>query len=79
MKYAWKFTMTTDAGPCWDMRQEGRLVAYARRAKESGWFVRISELNPAFTDEKIYIEEELFPPTFMTFMLEMHKNETSNH
>ena len=68
--------MTKEHGPMWDMFEDRRLVAYARRAKKGGWFVRISELNPSFAHEKIYIGDDTNPIAFMTLMLEMHKKET---
>jgi hypothetical protein len=60
----------------WDMFEDGKLVAYARRAKKAGWFVRISELNPSPDTEKIYIGDDINPIDFMKTMLEMHKKET---
>lgn len=73
---SWKFSMTPQHGPMWDVYEDGALVAYARRAKEAGWFVRISELNPNLQHEKIYIDEDVNPVNFMNMMLEMHKKET---
>ena len=71
----WRFSMTPASGPCWDMYENGKLVAYARRAKKAGWFVRVSELNPNRDTPKIYIDEDVSPIAFMTTMLEMHKKE----
>lgn len=71
----WKFSMTPQHGPMWDMFENDKLVAYARRAKEAGWFVRISELNPTPDTEKIYIGEDVNPIDFMKTMLELHKKE----
>lgn len=68
--------MTREHGPMWDVFENGKLVAYARRAKKAGWFVRISELNPSPTTEKIYIGDDINPIDFMKTMLEMHKKET---
>ena len=68
--------MTPQHGPMWDMFEDGKLVAYARRAKKAGWFVRISELNPSPDTEKIYIGDDINPIDFMKTMLEMHKKET---
>jgi hypothetical protein len=77
MERTWKFSMTPQHGPMWDMYEEGKLVAYARRAKKEGWFVRISELNftPAL-HERIYIGEDTDPINFMNLMLSLHKKET---
>jgi hypothetical protein len=61
----------------WDMYEDGKLVAYARRAKKEGWFVRISELNPSPNTEKIYIGEDTDPINFMNLMLSMHKKDNS--
>ena len=68
--------MTKEHGPMWDIYEDGKLVAYARRAKKTGWFVRISELNPSPNTEKIYIGEDTDPINFMNLMLSMHKKET---
>ena len=67
--------MTKEHGPMWDVYEAGKLVAYARRAKKEGWFVRISELNPSPHTEKIYIGDDVFPINFMNLMLSMHKKE----
>ena len=75
MEHTWKFSMTEQHGPMWDMLEDGKLVAYARRAKEGGWFVRISELNPSPDTEKIYIDDDVFPVDFMNLMLSMHKKD----
>ena len=77
MERTWKFSMTEQHGPMWDMLEDGKLVAYARRAKDGGWFVRISELNPSPDTEKIYIGDDVFPVDFMNLMLSMHKKEHS--
>lgn len=68
--------MTKEHGPMWDMFEDGKLVAYARRAKHTGWFVRVSELNPSPNTEKIYIGDDTNPINFMNLMLEMHKKDT---
>jgi hypothetical protein len=63
--------------PCWEIHQRRShglnpiLVAYAKRAKNGGWFVRIGNMNPRKSDERIYIDEHVFPPAFMTTMLHM--------
>ena len=62
-------------GPSWDVFEDDKLVAYARRAKDAGWFVRISELNPNINTKKIYIGDETYPIGFMNLMLSMHKKE----
>lgn len=67
--------MSPVSGPCWDMYENAKLVAYARRAKKAGWFVRIVQLNPTPDTEKIYIGDEVYPVHFMTTMLELHKKE----
>ena len=77
MERTWKFSMTAEHGPMWDMFEDGKLVAYARRAKDTGWFVRISELNPSPDTDKIYIGDDVFPVDFMNLMLSMHKKEHS--
>jgi len=82
MKYTWTFTMGTRREPCWSMFEgeshtivgKPKLVAYAKRAKNGGWFVRISELNGELNTEKIYVDDDVFVPNFMQLMLEMHKN-----
>ena len=63
-------------GPCWEVREDGKLVAYAKRAKKEGWFVRVSELNPTSLHDKIYIGDDVFPINFMNLMLSMHKKDT---
>jgi hypothetical protein len=68
--------MTRQHGPMWDVFEDDKLVAYARRAKEAGWFVRISELNPSPHTEKIYIGDDANPINFMNLMLDMHKKDT---
>ena len=77
MTYQWSFTMGSKKEPTWDVRSStGRLIAYAKRAKKEGWFVRISGVNNDVSrDDKIYIDEDVFPPDFMKTMLEMNKNE----
>jgi hypothetical protein len=75
MERTWKFSMTKEHGPMWDMFEDGKLVAYARRAKGTGWFVRISELNPSPDSEKIYIGDDVFPVDFMNLMLSMYKKD----
>jgi len=73
----WKFSMGTKTEPCWEVHQRRDrglkpiLVAYAKRAKDAGWFVRIGNMNGHLEDEKIYIDENVFPPSFMTSMLHM--------
>jgi hypothetical protein len=75
--------MTKEHGPMWDMFEgvngigNPKLVAYARRAKNGGWFVRISELNPSPDSDKLYVDDDVFPPHFMQMMLEMHKKPNS--
>jgi SET domain-containing protein len=76
MERTWKFNMDRKNGPEWLMYEDDKLVAYARRAKEAGWFVRISELNPTPNTEKIYIDDDVYPINFMNLMLEMHKKDT---
>jgi len=74
-KYKWRFVMGTKTEPTWDVHsQTGKLIAYAKRAKDTGWFVRISGLNNMLGEEKIYIGDDVFPPDFMKTMLEMHKS-----
>lgn len=77
----WKFSMGTKTEPCWEMYQRRShglnpiLVAYAKRAKDDGWFVRVGNANPKPSDEKMYIDSHVFPPSFMTTMLHMtHRN-----
>ena len=71
----WGFTMGTNTEPCWQVHQlsgdRWKLVAYAKRAREGGWFVRIGNVNPQMSDEKMYIDEEVFPPDYMLSMLHM--------
>lgn len=82
MNRTWKFTMGTKREPCWSMYEgeshvtagSPKLVAYAKRAKDGGWFVRISELNGNPGSEKLYVGDDVFIPHFMAMMLEMHKN-----
>lgn len=74
-KYTWNFKMGSGIEPVWDVRsQSGLLIAYAKRAKDAGWFVRISGLNDNPKSEKLYIGDDVFPPDFMKTMLEMHKD-----
>ena len=69
--------MGTKTEPCWEIHQRRdwglnpALVAYSKRAKEGGWFVRIGNMNRDPSSEKIYIDEHVFPPSFMTTMLHM--------
>jgi hypothetical protein len=68
--------MGTKDEPCWSVYQrtqdgKGNLVAYAKRAKDSGWFVRVGNVNPNPMDEKMYIDDAVFPPDFMISMLHM--------
>lgn len=81
-KYRWKFTMGTKKEPTWEVRtttdapssEHYALVAYAKRAKNAGWFVRISGVNEvASRDDKIYIGDDVFPPSFMIALLGMNK------
>ena len=73
MERTWKFSMTEQHGPMWDMLEDGKLVAYARRARDSGWFVRIKDINPSPDTEKIYIGDDVFPIDFMNLMLSTHR------
>ena len=76
--------MGTKKEPTWEVRypnadrmvfEQFGLVAYAKRAKDAGWFVRISGVNgdPSRGDEKVYIGDDVFPPSFMIAMLGMNK------
>ena len=76
--------MGTMKEPTWEVRtspgdhmsfESFRLLAYAKRAKKEGWFVRISGVNgdPSRGDEKLYIGDDVFPPSFMIAMLGMNK------
>ena len=76
--------MGTETEPVWEVHATGlplsvdkhprnRLIAYAKRAKDTGWFVRISGVNNMLGTEKIYIGDDVFPPDFMKTMLEMNK------
>lgn len=71
----WGFVMGTHTEPCWQVHQlsgdHWKLVAYAKRARDGGWFVRIGNVNPRPEDEKMYIDEDVFPPEFMLSMLHM--------
>lgn len=72
----WTYSMGTKHEPCWSVYQrtqdgKGILVAYAKRAKDSGWFVRVGNTNPNPEDEKMYIDDAVFPPDFMISMLHM--------
>ena len=72
--YTWKFTMGTKKEPTWEVRNSNKtLIAYAKRAKDAGWFARISGLNDETESQKIYIGDDVFPPDFMKMMLEMNK------
>ena len=84
--YSWKFTMGTKKEPVWEVfsgspaplsLDKYRLIAYAKRAKKEGWFVRISGVNEDMKDAKIYINEDVFPPDFMTAMLGMNKRDNT--
>lgn len=76
--------MGTKTEPTWEVHSTGspkdidqyprnRLIAYAKRAKDAGWFVRISGLNDNPKSDKLYVGDDVFPPDFMKMMLEMHK------
>ena len=67
----WEVRTTTDA----PSSEHYALVAYAKRAKDAGWFVRISGVNgdPSTGEKKIYIGDDVFPPSFMIAMLGMNK------
>jgi len=75
--------MGTKKEPTWEVRhpnadrmtfEQFGLVAYAKRAKDAGWFVRISGVNEvASRDDKIYIGDDVFPPSFMIALLGMNK------
>lgn len=74
----WGFTMSTTSEPTWTVHQgngttagDWKLVAYAKRARDGGWFVRIGNVNPYTSDEKMYIGEDVFPPDYMLAMLHM--------
>jgi len=83
--YTWKFSMGSKKEPVWEVfsgspaplsLERYRLIAYAKRAKDTGWFVwfvRISGVNNELGTEKIYIGDDVFPPDFMKTMLEMNK------
>jgi len=67
--------------PVWEVLQGAnatgkhyKLLAYAKRAKKEGWFVRISGVNEKVGTEKIYIGDDVFPPDFMIAMLGMNNN-----
>ena len=76
--------MGIDQEPCWSMYEgeshttvgKPKLVAYAKRARDGGWFVRISGVNGDPSTDKIYIDDDVFIPNFMTTMLELHKKPT---
>ena len=79
--YQWRFAMGTRKEPTWEVFQGAndtgnhyKLLAYAKRAKDAGWFVRISGVNNVIGSQKIYIGDDVFPPDFMKTMLEMNKN-----
>lgn len=76
--------MGTMKEPTWEVRypnpdhrasEQLGLVAYAKRAKDAGWFVRISGVNgdPSKGEKKIYIGDDVYPPSFMIAMLGMNK------
>ena len=78
--------MGTKKEPVWEVfsgspaplsLEKYRLIAYAKRAKKEGWFVRISGLNGELGTEKIYIGDDVFPPDFMKTMLEMNKHDNA--
>ena len=82
--YQWRFTMGTMKEPTWEVFSGSpaplsvdkyRLLAYAKRAKDAGWFVRISGVNgdPSKGEKKLYIGDDVFPPDFMIAMLGMNK------
>jgi len=72
--------MGTSKEPTWDVRNSNKtLIAYAKRAKKEGWFVRISGLNNELDSQKIYIGDDVFPPDFMKTMLEMNKLTKGNY
>jgi hypothetical protein len=79
--YTWKFSMGSFLEPTWNVHvtenltKRRYLVGHAKRAKNAGWFVRISGVNgdPANGEEEIYIGDDVFPPDFMKTMLEMNK------
>ncbi|CAB4123528.1 hypothetical protein UFOVP48_23 [uncultured Caudovirales phage] len=78
--YKWKFTMGTDREPVWEVfrsQTSFALIAYAKRAKDAGWFVRISGVNGQLGYKKLYIDDDIFPPDFMIAMLGMNKNENN--
>ena len=73
--------MGTNKEPTWEVFQGAnatgkhyKLLAYAKRAKKEGWFVRISGVNEGTANPKIYIGDEVFPPDIMIAMLGMNKN-----
>lgn len=75
----WTFEMSTTIEPTWSVQQlsgeRWKLVAYAKRARDGGWFVRIGNVNPKPSDEKMYIGDDVFPPEYMLAMLHMtHRN-----
>lgn len=72
----WKFSMTPQHGPMWDLYENDSLVAYARRAEDGGWYVRLREYNPSPDTEKIYIGDDVCPVDFMNIMLGLYKEET---
>lgn len=75
MNRTWKFSETPQHGPMWDAYEDGELVAYARRYKGEGWFVRIRTLNPSPDTEGLHINVEGSPVDFVNAMIEMHKKE----
>lgn len=75
MERTWKFSITKEHGPMWDMYEGDKLVAYARRAEDGGWFVRISELNSDYFSDKLHIGADTDPVNFMNIMCELHKKD----
>ena len=73
----WKFSMTPQHGPVWDMYTGDTLAAYARRAKGGGWEVRVRTINPTPDTDKICIEDDVDPVNFMKTLLAMHTKEQS--
>ena len=73
----WKFSMTPQHGPMWDMYEGDTLMAYARREADNGWGVRFRAINPTPDTEKIYIGGDTDPVNFMKTLLAMHTKEQS--
>ena len=60
----WTYSMGTKHEPCWSVYQR----------TQSGNGIRVGNVNPDFEDEKMYIDDAVFPPDFMISMLHMtHK------